>query len=243
MRAPVAKLESRDVVVVLRCVRDEAGMAEAFRHVEHRELGAGVRALPAADEPCPLAPGRQIHERGELGHEGAVADGPVGFDGLFPVLFLEQQQGFSHLVVYLVADRVLDIRLDEAADEGMARPGRVGSQEDVVADEARIDGRFVIDNTALIIDAALVEASGGILTKLMADAMNRSIRNITICGFGTGDRAIASASGATSATHLWSRSGSLSRHRNPCCARSVCARRVSHSSARSCRPRTHRPHL
>ncbi|MGH3407177.1 MAG: NAD(P)(+) transhydrogenase (Re/Si-specific) subunit beta [Streptosporangiaceae bacterium] len=46
---------------------------------------------------------------------------------------------------------------------------------------------FVIQNWALIIAGALVGASGGILTKLMADAMNRSIRNIIVGGFGTGD--------------------------------------------------------
>jgi NAD(P) transhydrogenase subunit beta len=48
---------------------------------------------------------------------------------------------------------------------------------------------FVINNWALIIAGALVGASGGILTKLMADAMNRSIRNIIVGGFGTGDTA------------------------------------------------------
>ncbi len=46
---------------------------------------------------------------------------------------------------------------------------------------------FVINNTALIIAGALVGASGGILTKLMADAMNRSIGNIMLGGFGSGD--------------------------------------------------------
>ncbi len=46
---------------------------------------------------------------------------------------------------------------------------------------------FVLDNPVLIIAGALVGASGGILTKLMADAMNRSITNIIIGGFGTGD--------------------------------------------------------
>ena len=50
---------------------------------------------------------------------------------------------------------------------------------------------FVIGNWALIIAGALVGASGGILTKLMADAMNRSLRNIMIGGFGTGDSAVA----------------------------------------------------
>ncbi len=46
---------------------------------------------------------------------------------------------------------------------------------------------FVIGNWAMIIAGALVGASGGILTKLMADAMNRSIPNIIVGGFGTGD--------------------------------------------------------
>ncbi len=52
---------------------------------------------------------------------------------------------------------------------------------------------FVIGNWALIIAGALVGASGGILTKLMADAMNRSIANIIVGGFGTGDSAVAIA--------------------------------------------------
>ena len=46
---------------------------------------------------------------------------------------------------------------------------------------------FVIGNPVLIIAGALVGASGAILTKLMADAMNRSIWNIMVGGFGGGD--------------------------------------------------------
>ncbi|MFA1542655.1 NAD(P)(+) transhydrogenase (Re/Si-specific) subunit beta [Actinomadura monticuli] len=46
---------------------------------------------------------------------------------------------------------------------------------------------FVIDSTVLIIAGALVGASGAILTKLMADAMNRSVGAIVVGGFGTGD--------------------------------------------------------
>ena len=48
---------------------------------------------------------------------------------------------------------------------------------------------FVIGNPVLIIAGALVGASGAILTKLMADAMNRSIMNIMVGGFGGGDAA------------------------------------------------------
>lgn len=55
---------------------------------------------------------------------------------------------------------------------------------------------FVLNETALIIAGMLVSSSGGILTKLMADAMNRSIANVVIGGFGTGDSAPAAVGGA-----------------------------------------------
>jgi len=54
---------------------------------------------------------------------------------------------------------------------------------------------FVIDNVVLIIAGALVGASGAILTKLMADAMNRSVLNIMIGGFGGGDDAAGAVVG------------------------------------------------
>ena len=52
---------------------------------------------------------------------------------------------------------------------------------------------FVIDNPVLIIAGALVGASGAILTKLMADAMNRSVINIMVGGFGSGEGTVAAA--------------------------------------------------
>jgi NAD(P) transhydrogenase subunit beta len=56
---------------------------------------------------------------------------------------------------------------------------------------------FVLDELVLIIGGALVGASGSILTKLMADAMNRSIPSIMLGGFGTGDsKAPAATAGA-----------------------------------------------
>jgi NAD(P) transhydrogenase subunit beta len=54
---------------------------------------------------------------------------------------------------------------------------------------------FVLDNPVLIIAGALVGASGAILTKLMADAMNRSVLNIMIGGFGGGEGSVGAAGG------------------------------------------------
>jgi proton-translocating NAD(P)+ transhydrogenase subunit beta len=54
---------------------------------------------------------------------------------------------------------------------------------------------FVIANPVLIIAGALVGASGAILTKLMADAMNRSILNIVAGGFGAGEGTTGTAGG------------------------------------------------
>ncbi|TDO58796.1 NAD(P) transhydrogenase subunit beta [Kribbella sp. VKM Ac-2571] len=58
---------------------------------------------------------------------------------------------------------------------------------------------FVIGSTPLIIAGALVGAAGGILTKLMAVAMNRSLLSIVAGGFGTGDEQADPAVTATGA--------------------------------------------
>ena len=58
---------------------------------------------------------------------------------------------------------------------------------------------FALDNTALIVAGTLVGASGSILTLLMADAMNRSIRRRRR-GFGGGG-VVEGASGAGSTRH------------------------------------------
>src|SRR4029079_7029475 len=54
---------------------------------------------------------------------------------------------------------------------------------------------FVINNPVLIIAGALVGASGAILNKIMADAMNRSCLTIMSGGFGGGDDAAGAAAG------------------------------------------------
>ena len=57
---------------------------------------------------------------------------------------------------------------------------------------------FVVDNSAMIIAGALVGASGTILTKLMADAMNRRVLAIVAGGFGTGESVVVTGAGGAS---------------------------------------------
>lgn len=54
---------------------------------------------------------------------------------------------------------------------------------------------IALDNTALIVAGMLVGASGSILTKQMADAMNRSIGNVFFAGVGTGATSALAAPG------------------------------------------------
>jgi proton-translocating NAD(P)+ transhydrogenase subunit beta len=50
---------------------------------------------------------------------------------------------------------------------------------------------LALDNTALIVGGMLVGASGSILTRQMADAMNRSLGNVLFGGLGAGGPALA----------------------------------------------------
>ncbi|MGD0809195.1 MAG: NAD(P)(+) transhydrogenase (Re/Si-specific) subunit beta [Acidimicrobiales bacterium] len=50
---------------------------------------------------------------------------------------------------------------------------------------------FVLDNVVLVVAGTLVGASGGLLTKMMSDAMGRSLPNIILGGFGAAPSASA----------------------------------------------------
>ena len=55
---------------------------------------------------------------------------------------------------------------------------------------------FVLDNAVLVVAGTLVGASGGLLTKMMSDAMGRSLPNIVLGGFGSAPDASASEGAA-----------------------------------------------
>ncbi len=59
---------------------------------------------------------------------------------------------------------------------------------------------FTLDNTALIVAGTLVGASGTILTRLLSEAMNRSLANVLFAGFGS-PAAAGSAETAEGKTH------------------------------------------
>jgi NAD(P) transhydrogenase subunit beta len=59
---------------------------------------------------------------------------------------------------------------------------------------------IALDNTVLIVAGMLVGASGSILTKQMADAMNRSVASVFFGGMGAGGPTVPGAGGETDGT-------------------------------------------
>jgi NAD(P) transhydrogenase subunit beta len=59
---------------------------------------------------------------------------------------------------------------------------------------------FVLDNVILVVAGTLVGASGALLTKMMSDAMGRSLPNIVLGGFGAAPAAALAGDGASDRT-------------------------------------------
>jgi len=114
-----------------------------------------------------------------------VADGPVDHEGIFiGVLVLSALLGILMVLPIGGADMPVVISMLNAFT-GLAAAA----------------AGFTLDNTALIVAGTLVGASGTILTRLMSEAMNRSLGNVLFAGFGA-PAAIAAAGGdAEGKTH------------------------------------------
>ena len=136
--------------------------------------------------------------------QGVIPSRPLVFPGARPVnaviavvaigmsAFLISTASIAGLIVVIVAALAFGVTM--VLPIGGADMPVVISLLNAFTGTAVAMAGFVIGNDALIIAGALVGASGGILTKLMADAMNRSLANIIVGGFGTGDsQAIAVA--------------------------------------------------
>ncbi|HEU4672025.1 MAG TPA: NAD(P)(+) transhydrogenase (Re/Si-specific) subunit beta [Candidatus Limnocylindrales bacterium] len=111
-----------------------------------------------------------------------AAGGPIAFDA-----------GVKILILFVVVLAALVFGVTMVLPIGGADMPVVISLLNAATGTAAAMAGFVIDNPVLIISGALVGASGGILTKLMADAMNRSVMNILAGGFGGGEGTVAAA--------------------------------------------------
>jgi hypothetical protein len=97
-------------------------VAHALVEVEHRQLGAGVRALAADDDPDAVGVAVQVDHAGQLGDLGADAQGAVLLQRGVPDLI---GQGADHAADRLgdgMSDRVLsDFRFAHVLGSGVVR--------------------------------------------------------------------------------------------------------------------------
>src|SRR6266545_4479196 len=132
--------------------------------------------------------------------QGVVNSAPVSFPGARPVnaaLAVVMLGGGAYMMTGVASVPILIVVMLAALGFGVTMVLPIGGADmpvvisllNAFTGTAVAMAGFVLANPVLIIAGALVGASGGILTKLMADAMNRSIPSIIIGGFGTGDAA------------------------------------------------------
>jgi NAD(P) transhydrogenase subunit beta len=114
-----------------------------------------------------------------------------------PVLELSNEVKIGVLMVLLAASLTFGVTMVLPIG-GADMPVVISLLNSFTGTAAAMSG-FVLESPLLIIAGALVGAAGGILTKLMADAMNRSLLNIMVGGFGGGEgtQADPAATGGT----------------------------------------------
>jgi NAD(P) transhydrogenase subunit beta len=138
-------------------------------------------SLVAAGKLHGLVPGRPIVFPG-----AGVVNVLLGLTGAGGVTWLVLEPD-SRVALALLAAAALAFGVTMVLPIGGADMPVVVSLLNACTGTAVAMAGFVLGELALITAGALVGASGGILTKLMADAMNRSVASIVIGGFGTGD--------------------------------------------------------
>ncbi|MBB5432037.1 NAD(P)(+) transhydrogenase (Re/Si-specific) subunit beta [Nocardiopsis composta] len=173
------------------------GGYEYLRLAEEGRPGAAVTGLVALDAVIgAVAFSGSLVAAGKL--HGLVAGHPVVFRGrgaLDALLALAAAGGCAALVAGVGGGWPLAAAVAAALALGVVGVLAIGGADMPVVVSllnactgiAVAMAGFVVGNAMMVIAGALVGASGAILTKLMADAMNRPLRAILVGGYGTGD--------------------------------------------------------
>lgn len=96
------------------------------------QLGAGVRALLAQDQPGSGRPRGQVDQVGGLGHPGPVADVAGGLDRRVPgITEIEGVHGILHAGIDREAEGESGVVIAAGVGEGMGGTGRVRAHHDL----------------------------------------------------------------------------------------------------------------
>ena len=192
------------LVSIFNAVGGGAAALVAIR--DYMTLGAHVAAATSVPTLLDVIIGSvtfsgSIVAAGKL--QGIITSAPVSFPGarIVNLLLVLTAVGVGGYVIAAPSLLLLGVVIAAALIFGVSMVMPIGGADmpvvisllNAFTGTAVAMAGFVVNNTALSIAGALVGASGGILTKLMADAMNRSIGNIMIGGFGSGDAIVAVA--------------------------------------------------